>query len=155
MGPLSVTAASRTPGVYLLVDQRMLRAALADVLRSLGRFEILGESGDFARALREIRSSRPDVVVVDLTRAQVTSAEAVQMVRSVAPRAGIVLLVERDQTCATHRAFARGARACLSREDEPIELVLAVDAAHRGVSYLSPRFAGCGCPRPAGRGRRR
>lgn len=160
MGPLSFTTSSRAPGVYLLDDQRMLRAALSDVLRSLGRFEVVGETGDFARALREIRECRPDVVVVDLTRDLITSGEAVQLVRCTAPSAGIVLVVEREQACATHRALARGARACLSREDEPIELVLAVDAAHRGVRFVSPRFAACACAardlaRPASRPRER
>ena len=147
MGPLSFTTTSRAPGVYLLDDQRMLRAALGRVLRDLGRFEIVGETGDFARALREIRACRPDVVVVDLTRDLITSGEAVQLVRCCAPGAAIVLVVELAQACATHRALARGARACLSRYDEPIELVLAVDAAHRGVQFVSPRFATCTCGR--------
>jgi len=153
MGPLSFTTTSRAPGVYLLDDQRMLRAALADVLRNLGRFEIVGETGDFARALHEIRACRPDVVVVDLTRDLITSGEAVQLVHCCAPDAGIVLLVERGQACATHRALACGARACLSREDEPIELVLAVDAAHRGVQFVSPRFPTCTCGAPNDLGR--
>jgi DNA-binding NarL/FixJ family response regulator len=132
-------------GVYLIDDQRLLRAGLTHVMRALGRFEVVGETGDLEQALHDVPARRPDVVVVDLYLDLVTTGEAVELVRSVAPRVPIVVLADREKPCAIHTALSNGARACLSKGADPIELVLAVDAVHRGFSFVSPQLEVCTC----------
>jgi DNA-binding NarL/FixJ family response regulator len=135
----------RALGVYLIDDQRLLRAGLSDVMRALGRFEVVGDTGDLEQALHDIPRRRPDVLVVDLYLDLVTPGEAVHLLRRAAPRVPIVVLTDDRRPCAIHATLSSGARACLSKGADPIELVLAVDAVHRGYSFVSPKLEVCTC----------
>ena len=71
-------------------------AEMRDLLRMLltrdGRFTIVGEAADGARAIEVVASEQPDLVVLDLKMPMVDGIEALPRLREVSPHTRIVVL---------------------------------------------------------------
>ena len=52
--------------VYLVEDHPLFRQGLRQTVEGQPSFKLVGEAGDGATALREIRALRPDIAVVDI-----------------------------------------------------------------------------------------
>ena len=77
--------------VLLVDDVAELRAVIRQALRLRGGFEVLGEAGDGAGAIRAARELRPDVVVLDLGLPDLAGKELVGSLRDAAPGAQVVV----------------------------------------------------------------
>ena len=66
-------AATATPAVrrvFVCDDQPDLRRALSEVIQSLPGFEQVGEAGDGERCITGLRSTRPDILILDVNMPQ-------------------------------------------------------------------------------------
>ncbi|HET6809669.1 MAG TPA: response regulator [Acidimicrobiales bacterium] len=77
--------------VLLVDDVAELRAVIRQALRLRGGFEVLGEAGDAAGAIRAARDMQPDVVVLDLGLPDLAGKELVGSLRDAAPEAQVVV----------------------------------------------------------------
>ena len=77
--------------VLLVDDVAELRAVIRQALRLRGGFEVLGEAGDGAAAVRAARQMKPDVVVLDLGLPDLAGKELVGSLRDAAPEAQVVV----------------------------------------------------------------
>lgn len=77
--------------VLLVDDVAELRAVIRQALRLRGGFEVLGEAGDGAAAVRAARRLKPDVVVLDLGLPDLAGKELVGSLRDAAPEAQVVV----------------------------------------------------------------
>ncbi len=127
--------------VYLVDDQAMIRAAVRSLLTQRERIEVVGESGDARRAIEEVATLRPDVVVLDITMPGLSGLDAIASLRKSAPRAKVVMLTHHEGESFVQRAVQEGAEGYLSKDSDPAELALAIEAVHRGDPYVSPKVA--------------
>ncbi|MCE9592893.1 MAG: response regulator transcription factor [Planctomycetes bacterium] len=128
--------------VYLVDDQAMLRAAFRSLLTQNARFRVVGDTGDARRAVTQIGELRPDVVLLDITMPGLSGLDAIAPIREVCPRAKILMLTHHEGESFVERALEAGADGYLSKDSEPAELQLAIEAVHRGDPFLSPKVAG-------------
>src|SRR5579884_522706 len=77
--------------VLLVDDVAELRSVIRQALRLRGGFEVLGEAGDGAAAVRAARQMQPDVVVLDLGLPDLAGRELVGSLRRAAPGAQVVV----------------------------------------------------------------
>lgn len=54
-----------TTRIFLLDDHEIVRRGLAELLNSVDDFEVVGEAGTVAEALRRIPAASPDVAILD------------------------------------------------------------------------------------------
>lgn len=127
--------------VYLLDDQIMIRAALRALLGENERLEIVGESGNARDAVAEIERLRPDVVLADIAMPGLSGLDAIPMIRKVAPRTRILMLSQQNAETFVEQALQLGAEGYLSKDSDPSELRIAIEAVHRGDPFVSPRVA--------------
>lgn len=127
--------------VYLLDDQVMIRAALRALLAENGRLEVVGESGNAREAVAEIERLRPDVVLTDISMPGLSGLDAIPMIRKVAPRTRILMLSQQNAESFVEQALQLGAEGYLSKDSDPSELRIAIEAVHRGDPFVSPRVA--------------
>ena len=127
--------------VYLVDDQSMVRAAFRSLLRSNPRFEVVGDSGDPRFALDEIEKLQPDLVVLDITMPGLSGLDAIPILRKVASRTRILMLTHHEGETFVNQALSAGAEGYLSKDSEPEELFLALEAVHRGDPFVSPKVA--------------
>jgi DNA-binding NarL/FixJ family response regulator len=128
--------------IYLVDDQSMLRAALRSLLAQDGRFLVVGDSGDAREAIEQIGELAPDVILLDITMPGLSGLDAIAPIRRVNPKARIVMLTHHEGESFVEQALKSGADGYLSKDSESAELALAIEAVHRGQSFVSPKVAG-------------
>ena len=128
--------------VYLVDDQAMIRAAVKSFLSQRGSFEVVGSSGDPRKAIEEVRGLRPDVVVLDITMPGLSGIDAIPLIRKSLPKVKIVMLTHHEGESFLEQALRAGAEGYLSKDTDPAELALALEAVHRGDPFVSPKVAG-------------
>ena len=127
--------------VFLVDDQAMIRAALKSFLAQRERFEVVGTSNDARRAIEEIETARPHVVVLDITMPGLSGLDAIPLIRKRSPRVKIIMLTHHEGESFVERALRSGAEGYLSKDSDPAELAVAIEAVHRGDPFVSPRVA--------------
>ena len=86
--------------------------------------------------LEAFERTRPDVCVIDINLPDVSGFELVRSIRSMDRTAGIVILSMNDDTIFVREAIDIGARAFISKNDDPQLLQVAIEAVGRGETYL-------------------
>lgn len=128
--------------VYLVDDQAIFRAAIKSLLSQRDSFEVVGSNGDPRKALGEIQTLRPDVVILDITMPGLSGLDLLPQIRAHLPRARVVMLTHHEGESFVEQALQAGAEGYLSKDSDPAELALAISAVHRGDPYVSPKVAG-------------
>lgn len=97
--------------VVIVDDSRTSRVALRRILESSGRIEVVGEAASAADAVSTIRSTRPDLVTMDVNLGEGSDGvELTRMILSVVrTRVVIVSATTRQDSTLSFRALAAGA----------------------------------------------
>lgn len=133
--------ASQQIRIYLVDDHSIIRASFRSLLSQKEGLEIVGDHGDARAAVVEIGDLRPDIVMLDITMPGLSGLDAISLVRKASPRTKIVMLSHHEGEGMVEQALRAGAEGYLSKDSEPAELELAIQAVHRGDPFVSPRVA--------------
>ena len=87
-----------TVRVLLVDDVVDVRRMLRTTLRLRGGFEVVGEAGDGAEAVRLAESEHPDVVILDLGLPDIAGREVLTRIRECSPDAKVVVFSGADTT---------------------------------------------------------
>jgi DNA-binding NarL/FixJ family response regulator len=128
--------------VFLVDDQTMIRAAFRSLLRQSPDVEVVGDCGDARTAIERVAELKPDVVLLDITMPGLSGLDAIAHLRRSWPKVRILMVSNLEGESFVEQALRSGADGYLSKDSDPIELLLAVGAVHRGKPFLSPKVAG-------------
>jgi DNA-binding NarL/FixJ family response regulator len=142
MTTITTMDGTRPIRVYLVDDQMMIRAGLKSLLGKDVRFEVVGDSGEPRSAIDPIRALKPDVVLLDISMPGLSGIDAIPLIRAANPKGRIVMLTHHEGETFVDQALKAGADGYLSKDSDPAELVLALEAVQRGNPFLSPKVAG-------------
>jgi DNA-binding NarL/FixJ family response regulator len=127
--------------VVLVDDQALFRAGIRMVVSSQPDLEVVGEASDGAEALRVVRETRPDVVLMDIRMPVMDGLTATAellddpLFGGEPPR--IVMLTTFDLDEAAARAIRRGASGFLLKDADPEFLLAAIRTVHAGSSVIA------------------
>lgn len=123
--------------VVLVDDQALFRAGIRMLVASQPDLEVVGEAGNGQEALDVVRSSRPDVVLMDIRMPVMDglTATAEILARPEPPR--IVMLTTFDLDEAAARAIRQGASGFLLKDADPEFLLAAIRTVHAGSSVIA------------------
>jgi len=127
--------------IVLIDDQAIVRAAFKALLDGVTRFEVIGDAGDARKGVELVRALRPDVVILDITMVGMSGLDAVAPIKSASPQTRVLMASQHEGMKFVQQALRAGADGYLSKDSDPAELTLAIDAIVRGDSYLSPKVA--------------
>ena len=127
--------------VLLADDHALLRAGIRSLLERLPGIEVIAEAVNAREALALMERQRPDVVLMDLTMPGLNGIEGTAQAASKCPGARILILSMHTDEEHVLQALRAGAVGYLVKDSVPAELELAVRAAARGETYLSPAVA--------------
>jgi two-component system response regulator NreC len=125
--------------VLVVDDHAVVRAGLRLLLDAEDDIETVGEAGDAQEAVFEVRSSKPDVILMDVGLGSGKSGiEAAPDVLHEAPDAKVLILSMQDDPRYVREAFAAGASGYVLKEAADTELVTAVRQVAGGTRYVDP-----------------
>lgn len=128
--------------LVLIDDQAIVRAAFKSLLERVPNFKVVGDAGDARSGIALVEKVKPDVVVLDITMPGLSGIDAVAPLKKVSPTTRVLMASQHEGTQFVQQALQAGADGYLSKDSEPEELALAIEAVRRGDSYLSPKVAG-------------
>ena len=123
--------------VFLFIELRMMSASIRRLLGESGRALVVGESRDPGDSLEALRAARPDVVVLDGDRPEELDPGLLAAIKRVCPGVRILTLAFQLGERLLEIALARGVDGCVHKDSEPWELLLGLEAVHRGTPYVS------------------
>jgi DNA-binding NarL/FixJ family response regulator len=127
--------------VLLVDDHDLFRTGLRNLLEEQG-VDIIGEAGDGAIAVTQVRELAPDVVVMDLNMPGMTGVEATRQITSIAPLTRVLVLTISDHDTDVLDAILAGACGYLMKDASIDELMAGIRAAAIGESLISSHIAG-------------
>jgi DNA-binding NarL/FixJ family response regulator len=126
--------------VVLAEDQPMVRAGFRALLDSRSDIEVVGEAATGSEALEQVRTQRPDVVVMDIRMPEMDGLQATRQITADPLLAGTRVLVlttfELDEY--VFGALDAGASGFLLKGGELADLVQAIRVVAGGESLLAP-----------------
>src|SRR5436309_16086948 len=126
--------------VFLTDDHTLFRQGIRTLLAAEPDLEIAGEAGNAADAVEMAREARPDVVLMDIGMAGMSSFEATRQIRKERPQTRVVFLSMYDDEDYVSECVEMGASGYILKESPSDQLLTAIREVHRGGSFLSPRL---------------
>lgn len=126
--------------VVIVDDHRLFRVGLKQLLEEHG-FEVVGEAGDGAEAVRVVRQTRPDLVLMDLMMPGVGGLEATRLIKAEFPDLPVVVLTASEDEADLFEAIKSGAQGYLLKSYDPETVIELLAAAAEGQAALTPSLA--------------
>ncbi|WP_313463830.1 response regulator transcription factor, partial [Achromobacter sp.] len=114
---------------------------LARILEEDPRVALVHEAADAPSALRALRQTRYDAMVLDVALGERDGLDVLKTVRADYPLRGVVMLSVYPETQFAVRALRTGAHAYLNKGCDPDELLSALVNAAAGKMYVTPAVA--------------
>ncbi|QBD78423.1 response regulator transcription factor [Ktedonosporobacter rubrisoli] len=121
--------------VIIIDEQPLFREGIRAILESTGECTIVGTSTDIVEVLELVRTSSPDVALIDAGLTSSDPLDIARQVRHTAPRIAIVILTPNEDEERLFQSIKVGAAAYYTRNITPNELAEAVRKVSRG-EYL-------------------
>ena len=115
-----------------------MRDGLSALLDLEADFEVVGTAADGKSALDKVTSTKPDLVLMDLSMPGTDGASAIGLIKRRFPDIGVVVLTFHREDAHIHAALEAGAEGYVLKDDGRNELLSALRNVAAGRSYLSP-----------------
>ncbi|GGZ51863.1 DNA-binding response regulator [Streptomyces inusitatus] len=126
--------------VLVADDQALLRGSLRLLVEATEGLTPVGEAADGAEAVRLTRSTRPDVVLMDVRMPVLDGIEATRLICSFpeTARTRVLMLTMFDLDDHVYGALRAGASGFLLKDTPPSELLAAVRVVAAGDALIAP-----------------
>jgi NarL family two-component system response regulator LiaR len=132
---------SNAVSVLIVDDHEVVRQGVRAFLDARPEFEVVGEAGSGAAAVKLAEENVPDVVLMDLVMPEMDGVEATRRVKNVSPRTQIVILTSYHDDEHIFPALQAGAISYVLKDIRMEELAAAVQRAAQGEATLHPQVA--------------
>ncbi len=119
-------AAKSSIRVVLADDHRILREGLASLLIEEPDLQVVGQAGDGLEAIELVRSTRPDVVLMDVTMPRLDGIEATRRITAEMPGIAVIGLSMHEEDDMADAMRSAGATAYLSKGGPADTLIAAI-----------------------------
>jgi two-component system response regulator DesR len=124
--------------VVLADDEVLLRKALAALLPLEGDITVLAEAHDGVSAIEETVRHQPDVLVIDLEMPNVDGLGAVAEIRRTRPDQVILMLTRHARPGVLRKALKLGVQGFVTKSAEPSHIAQVVEKLRDGKRWIDP-----------------
>jgi DNA-binding NarL/FixJ family response regulator len=126
--------------VLLTDDHTLFRDGIRTLLAAESDMEVVGESANALDAVALARQARPDIVLMDIGMAGMSSFEATRQIRKERPDTKVVFLSMYDDEDYLAECVDIGASGYILKDSPVEQLLTAIREVSHGGSCLSPRL---------------
>ena len=127
--------------LVIFEDNETLRNSLSTLLDSSESYDVVGMYGDVLEVEPIIRSSRPDVVVLDIDMPVRDGISAIPIIKEVDSKISVVMYTQFEDDDRLFRSLCAGADGYVLKKTAPLKLFEAIAEVHRGGVPMSPAIA--------------
>ena len=124
--------------VVVVDDHAVVRSGLRLLLDAEDDMEVVGDAGSVRDAVFEVRATKPDVVLLDVTMPEESGIEGLPKLLHEASDLRVLMLSMQDDPSYVREAFAAGASGYVLKEAIDAEVVTAVREVAAGNRYVHP-----------------
>lgn len=137
--------------VLIADDHTILRAGLRMLIGAQSDMEVVGEAADGPEALRNARTIRPDVVLLDLSMPGSKGMETIEQLVRLEPAPRVLVLTMHDDPAYLQSALQAGASGYIVKKAADVDLLIAIRAVQKGRLFVDLTRPGQPAPEPAAR----
>ena len=126
--------------ILLTDDHTLFRQGIRTLLSVEPDMEVAGEAANAADAVILAEQVHPDIVLIDIGMAGLSSFEATRLIRKDHPETRVIFLSMYDDEDYLAECMEMGASGYILKESPSDQLLTAIREVSRGGSYLSPRL---------------
>ena len=139
---LTYNSQSQTKKRIMVVDDHpIIRQGLALLINRESDFVVCGEAEEAKGAMHVLASSRPDVLIVDISLNGPDGLDLLKTIRSTHPTLPVLILSMHDESIYAERALRAGANGYIMKQEATEKVLVAVRRILSGEIYVSDRIA--------------
>ncbi len=123
--------------VMIVDDHHLVRQGLRQLLEKEFDIQVVADVADGQDAVDTAGRIRPDVVVMDVEIPGIDGIEATGQIRTEYPATQVVMLSMHSDPVLIRKAFERGAKGYVLKKSISEDLIKAIHAVCRGITYHS------------------
>jgi DNA-binding NarL/FixJ family response regulator len=121
--------------IVIVDDQALIRGGLKALIDATDGLTVVGEAADGEAAIKTVRDTRPDVVLMDI---RMPGMDGLEATRHITADTKVLVLTTFEIDEYVFEALRAGASGFLLKEEEPTEILRAIRVVAAGESLLSP-----------------
>ena len=144
MNPTTSTPSQQNAVIRLVLieDYKLVRIGLRSVLNEDARIEVVGEAETGEQGLEQVKSLKPDLVVLDLGLPGMDGIEVCKHIKAFDENIKVVILTSHEVEEEVLAALSAGANAYCLKEITSSRLIEVVKSVYEGAAWLDPAIAG-------------
>jgi DNA-binding NarL/FixJ family response regulator len=124
--------------ILIVDDQYLIRQGLKSMLESNEDIQVIGEAENGQRAIEQISTLQPDIVLMDIRMPVMDGVAATKTIAQQYPEIKVLVLTTFDDDEYVSQAMRLGAKGYLLKDTEPDELMLAIRSVYKGQTLMGP-----------------
>lgn len=127
--------------IVLADDHVMFRQGIKVFIDKMEGVQVRGEFNDGDELMDALKTSSPDLVVLDIAMPRLRGLEALRLIRELYPQVKVLILTMYGNPEFVREAVAEGAHGFILKEEPSSELVRGIEAIREGHTYFSPKLS--------------
>jgi DNA-binding NarL/FixJ family response regulator len=123
--------------ILIVDDHWVVIEGLKSALRGYPEFEVVGEASSGHQAVKQAKSLKPDMVIMDISMPDSNGSESALQIKGFDPDVRIIVFTMYSDKKHIINLYKAGISAYILKEDPLSELILGINAVSRGGTYFS------------------
>ena len=124
--------------VLIADDHKMVREGLRRILEFDGEIQVIDEADNGEECIKKIRSSKPDIVLLDINMPVMNGIEALQEIRKKKLKTKVIILTVHNEIEYLLIAVDIGIDGYVLKDSDAHELIRAVTSVYEGDKFIQP-----------------
>ncbi|GAB4424189.1 MAG: response regulator transcription factor [Anaerolineae bacterium] len=127
--------------VIVAEDHHLVREGILSLLEKSGDIEVVAEARDGEEAVQAVQQFHPDVLLTDIGMPRLNGIQAAEKIRELGLDTRVVILSMHSNKSLIRQCMRSGAKGYVLKSGIKDELLMALRAAARNGTYLSPEVS--------------
>ena len=136
----AIVPKTRKQKILIVDDHPIIRQGLARLIDSEADIEVCGGAESVVEALEQVKTLRPDLVVVNISLKDSSGIEVISRLRELDPEVKTLVWSVYDEKAYAERALRAGAQGYVNKQEPIHEMVGAIRRVLQGEIHLSARM---------------